>query len=334
MPDRRRQLLERLADGEFHSGQRLAERLRVSRSAVWKLVRVLRAMDIGIESLPRRGYRLTAPVDLLNREAIMARLPQPTRERLESLSVLLAVDSTNRRLLDASAPSAGRTSVCLAEMQTAGRGRRGRHWVSPFGSGLCLSLSWRFAETPPGLSALSLAAGVAVVHALNRLGATDLGLKWPNDVIWCGRKLAGILIELKGESVGPTEVVIGIGLNQRMPAATRLMLAEQQSALVADLHEMLRDRTPSRNDVAAVLIGELLSMLTVFAGRGFVPFAPTWRALDVTANAPVRVLQTGTDIEGIARGVDDDGALLVEVAGRLERIVSGDVSLRPAATRR
>jgi len=308
--------------------------MRISRSAVWKLVRSLRAMGIGIESLPRRGYRLAEPVDLLDWEAIMAAVPQPARERLESLSVLLAVDSTNRRLLDASAPSPGRTNVCLAEIQTAGRGRRGRHWVSPFGSGLCLSLSWRFVEMPPGLSALSLAAGVAVVRALERLGASNLGLKWPNDVIWRGRKLAGTLIELKGESVGPTEVVMGVGLNQRMPAATRLMLAEQQGALVADLHEMLRDTTPSRNEVAAALIGELVAMLTVFARQGFVPFAPTWRALDVTANVPVRVLQTGTDLDGVARGVDDDGALLVEVAGRLERIVSGDVSLRPAAARR
>ena len=196
--------------------------------------------------------------------------------------------------------------------------------------GVCMSIGWQFQEAPPTFSALSLAIGVAAVRALKRFGAEDVGLKWPNDLIWRGRKLGGILIEMRGESGGPAAVVIGIGINMRMPASTRLALAEQQAALIADVHEILRERTPPRNELAGALTEEVVAMLQVFRSQGFEPFADEWRGLDALANAPVKVINGSESILGTARGVDADGALLIDVNGELRRFVSGEVSLRAA----
>ncbi len=332
---RRRRLLGLLADGEFHSGQKLAGKLRVSRAGVWKLVQTLRALGIEIESVPRQGYRMPRPVDLLARERILDALPFEVRDALAQLEVLLSTDSTNRYVSDLeTAPEAGSAQVCVTELQTAGRGRRGRSWVAPFGSGICFSMGWQFAEVPPTFSALGLAVGVAAVRAIERFGAQNVGLKWPNDLSWQGRKLGGILVEMRGESSGPTQVIIGIGINMRMPAAIRLELAERQAVLVSDVHEILRERTPTRNLLIGALIEELLAMLTVFARDGFAPFAEQWRALDVLQHANVKILAGNSTVHGVARGVDDDGALLVDVDGELKRFVSGEVSVRSAGSAR
>jgi BirA family biotin operon repressor/biotin-[acetyl-CoA-carboxylase] ligase len=332
--ERRQRLLELLSSGAFWSGEQLAKRLKISRAGVWKLVRSLRAIGIDVESVPRQGYRLPHAVDLLDKRAISSALSERGRDALERLDVLLTVDSTNRHVAEHAELSAGRTHVCVAEVQSAGRGRRGRSWVAPFGSGICMSLGWRFEEAPPTFSALSLAVGVAVVKALRSLGIDGVGLKWPNDLVWQQRKLGGILIEMRGESAGPAQVVIGIGINMRMPASVRLRLAEQQAALVADVHEIARDKTPTRNALIAALIDELVRTLEVFAKRGFEPFAEEWRKLDSLADANVKVL-SGTETHfGMARGVDDDGSLLVEVDGELRRFVSAEVSLRPVGVPR
>jgi BirA family transcriptional regulator, biotin operon repressor / biotin---[acetyl-CoA-carboxylase] ligase len=326
---RRLRLLALLASGEFQSGEKLARRLRVSRAAVWKLVHSLQDMGVGIESVSRQGYRLPRAVDLLDRNAILAEMSAERRELLDPLEVLLTVDSTNRHIEEHAANPPGRTHVCVAEIQNAGRGRRGRSWVAPFGCGICMSLGWQFLEAPPTFSALSLAVGVAAVRALRRLGMEGVGLKWPNDLIWQQRKLGGILIDMRGESAGPSQVVIGIGINVRMPAAVRLMLAEQQAALISDVHEIMRERTPTRNAVIAMLAEEITSMLQQFGKRGFAPFAEEWRQLDTLADAPVRVLNGAETTFGRARGVDADGTLLVDVDGELRRFASGEVSLRP-----
>lgn len=329
---RRRRLLALLADGEFHSGEQLAQRLRISRAAVWKLARGLRAMGVEVESAPRRGYKLPRAVDLLDKNVILKALSNQARESVERLDVLLTVDSTNRYVRDAAAEAApGGAHVCVAELQYAGRGRRGRSWLAPFGSGVCMSLGWRFADAPPTFSALSLAVGVAAGRALQRFGATDVGLKWPNDLIWRGRKLGGVLIEMRGESAGPAHVVIGIGVNMHMPAATRLQLAEQQAALVADVHEILKERTPQRNQLIAALTDEIITMLPVFAERGFAAFSQQWRSLDALADAHVKVINGEHTLYGVARGVDDDGALQVDTEAGRQKFVSGEVSLRRSA---
>ena len=193
-----------------------------------------------------------------------------------------------------------------------------------------MSLGWQFLDAPPTFSALSLAVGVATVRALRRLGIDGVGLKWPNDLIWQQRKLGGILIEMRGESAGPSQVVIGIGINVRMPATARLLLAEQQAALISDVHEIMRERTPTRNALVAVLVEEVTKMLQTFGAKGFEPFAEEWRRLDTLADAPVRVMSGSETTFGRARGVDLNGTLLVDVDGELRRFASGEVSLRPA----
>lgn len=327
---RRARLLAMLATGEFYSGEKLAKRLRISRGGVWKLIRTLQAMGINVESVPRQGYRLPRAVDLLDRSAILAEISPEMRERVTPLEVLLTVDSTNRHVAEQTANLPGTTHVCVAEVQNAGRGRRGRSWVAPFGTGVCMSMSWQFVEAPPTFSALSLAVGVAVVRAFRRLGVQGVGLKWPNDLIWQQRKLGGILIEMRGESAGPAQVVIGLGINMRMPAPVRLMLAEQQAALIADVHEIMRERTPTRNSLIAMLAEEITKMLQTFGQRGFEPFVDEWRRLDTLADAPVRVMSGTETTLGRARGVELDGTLLVDVDGVLRRFASGEVSLRAA----
>jgi BirA family biotin operon repressor/biotin-[acetyl-CoA-carboxylase] ligase len=198
---------------------------------------------------------------------------------------------------------------------------------------MCLSLAWHFPESPPNFSALSLAVGLAVVRALRRFGADAAQLKWPNDLVWTQRKLGGILIEMRGEASGPARVVIGIGMNLQLPAATRIALAEQQAALVTDLHEMLGQRTPGRNALVAAITEELIAMLRQFQRDGFAPLEAEWRANDSLLNSPVRVLSANETMNGIARGVASDGALLVEINGQLQRFMSGDVSLRAAPSK-
>lgn len=325
---RRKRLLATLANGEFHSGQRLAKRLRISRGGVWKLIHSLQAMGVDIESLPRQGYRLPRAVDLLDANAISAAIRPTIRDLLNPLETLLSVDSTNSHVAALAVTAPGTVQVCVAEVQNAGRGRRGRSWIAPFGCGICMSIGWQFAEAPLTFSALSLAVGVAAVRALRRLGVEGIGLKWPNDLMWQQRKLGGILIEMRGESAGPAQVVIGLGINMQMPAAVRLVLAEQQAALVADVREILRERTPTRNALVAALVEEIVAMLHTFGERGFEPFVEEWRRLDTLADAPVRVISGSETTVGRARGVDLDGTLLLDVDGQLRRFASGEVSLR------
>lgn len=321
-------LLALLADGVLHSGAELAGRLGVSRAAVWKLVGELRSHGIDVVSEPRRGYRLPSPVELLDgtRIASVAAGDGPFPATVE---VLFEVDSTNTRLYEAEAPRAGQARFLFAEIQRAGRGRRGRSWVAPFASGLTFSVAWTFAETPPGLPALGLAIGVAVAEALRALGAEDAGLKWPNDIVWRRRKLGGLLLQLRTEAGGSATVVIGLGLNVALPSATREELAVAGAFPVADLREAMAGRPPGRNELAGVLAAEIIASLAEFERKGFAPFAPRWAAFDKLAGESVRVIQGESTVDGVARGADAQGALLVEVEGRLERFHSGDVSLRP-----
>lgn len=327
---RRQRLLALLAEGTFYSGEQLARKLKISRGGIWKLMNSLKALGVDIESVPRQGYRLPRAVDLLDKEAIVASLPAASRSLMERADVLLTVDSTNRFVADLPPPQAGYFQLCTTEVQNAGRGRRGRTWVAPFGSGVCMSLGWQFAEAPPTFSALSLAVGVAVVKAFRRLDIQGVGLKWPNDLQWQGRKLGGILIEMRGESAGPAQVIIGIGINMRMPAAIRMQLVEREAALIADVHEIMRDQTPTRNILIGAVVTELLQMLQTFTVRGFAPFKDEWHELDTLANAPVKVISGSQTTLGTARGVDTDGTLLVDVDGELRKFVSGEVSLRAA----
>lgn len=325
---RRLEVLRLLADGREHSGESLAAALGVSRAAIWKQVQQLADWGLVVEATPGRGYRLAAALDLLDESRLRAALPADAAARLRRLTVADELDSTNAALLEAPPVPAGRLDACLAEFQSRGRGRRGRSWVAPFASGLCLSLGWTFRDAPPQLSALSLAVGTGVLRALAALGIAGVGLKWPNDLVHSMRKLGGILIELRAEAAGPAFVVIGLGLNVALPAAARAALGAS-GLPVASLDDFCDP--PPRSLLAAAVIGQLERVLAEFEHSGFAPFAGEWRAADALAAQPARILLGDRRIEGVARGIDDDGALLLEADGRLQRFVAGEVSLRPAA---
>lgn len=319
-------LLVRLADGELHSGEWLAKQLNVSRAAVWKGVGRLRAQGVEVQALPRRGYCLANPVELLDARRIGAELGPERTAQLRKLELLFEVDSTSTRLLGSAPPPPGSADACLSELQHAGRGRRGRRWIAPFGSAVAMSLAWTFSDGARGLTALSLAVGVAVYRALVRAGARGLSLKWPNDIWFRDRKIGGVLIELRAEASGPAHVVIGIGLNVALSAAARREI-EAGGVRVAAVADACA-QAPSRNLIAGALLDELLSMLGRFERDGFAAFRDAWTALDALSGRPAQVLLSGTAISGTARGVDEEGALLLDTGNWVQKFVSGEASLR------
>jgi len=326
----RQRLLGLLADGALHSGGQLAAELGVSRAAVWKHVAELREIGVDVRSHDRRGYELPAPVELIDAGRMHAAASAegwPLDGRFE---VLFEIGSTNEYLYSAAAPQPAEPRLVFAELQHAGRGRRGRTWLAPFASGLTFSIGWTFTDMPADLSALSLAMGVQAVRGLHRLGAESVRLKWPNDIVVGRRKLGGLLTQLRSEAGGPAYVVVGLGLNLDLPQSARAAIDAPEASPVCDLRETLSGALPSRNRVAASVSSAMLEGLAQFTKSGFAPFAEAWGALDSLQGAAVRIVQGSGVVEGLARGVDPDGALRVERAGRIERFVSGDVSLRPA----
>jgi BirA family biotin operon repressor/biotin-[acetyl-CoA-carboxylase] ligase len=324
---RRREALRLLADGDLHSGAALAARLGVTRAAVWKLLRAAAEdLSLEIESVRGKGYRLREPLELLEADAIEAALPHEVRARLADIEVLDSVASTNARLMALAREGAPSGLVCLAERQLAGRGRAGRSWVSPFGSNLYLSMLWRYGQAPVQLGGLSLACGVRAADALARAGVQDIGLKWPNDLHWRRRKLGGLLLEVAGESQGPSQVVAGIGVNRRLSPAQAAGIDQPW----VDLTEILGERAPGRNALAAAMIEALVRALTGYGEQGLAPFLTDWARFDAYLGQPVEVIAGDYRLRGTAAGVGADGALLLDTDGGRRSLHAGEVSLRPA----
>jgi BirA family biotin operon repressor/biotin-[acetyl-CoA-carboxylase] ligase len=317
------ELLRILSDGRFHSGEALGKALGVGRAAVWKRLRALRAAGLEVNSVPGRGYRLAEPLELLDAELILGGLDASVRAGLGPLDVRHELDSTNSELLRRAAalPSG---AVCLAETQSAGRGRRGRVWHSPCARNLYLSLLWRFARGPEALAGLALVVGLAVRAALEGVGVRGATVKWPNDVLYKDAKLAGALIELSGEAGGASCVVIGVGINVSMPespGAGTITQAWTDATRAAG-------KPVSRNELAAAVLNRLYRALARFGEQGLEPFRDEWRQHDALAGRPVTV-QGMHIVHGIARGIDADGAfLLADESGAVTRWLSGDVSVR------
>ncbi|HXY97713.1 MAG TPA: biotin--[acetyl-CoA-carboxylase] ligase [Steroidobacteraceae bacterium] len=318
----------RLADGRFHSGEELAGKLRVSRSAVWKAAGTLRALGAELDAVRNRGYRLSTPTQPLTAAAVREQLPRDLRARVARLEAVWSIASTNSALLGRPGPESGASEVLLAEYQTAGRGRRGRAWLAPPGGAICLSMSWMFREVPPDLGALGLVIGVCALRALTACNVRNPGLKWPNDLLIGERKLGGVLIDLRAESAGPAYVVIGIGLNVALGGALSRKIAATGLA-AADLAGA-GSAAPSRNRLAAGLIGECLRGLIEFEREGLKPFMEEWRAADALRGRPVELRAAeGTTTRGFARGIDVHGALMLDTPAGVKRFISGDVSVRP-----
>jgi BirA family transcriptional regulator, biotin operon repressor / biotin---[acetyl-CoA-carboxylase] ligase len=320
-------LLQLLAHGEFRSGEDLAQAMGVSRTAVWKQVnRLVTDTGLAIESVRGKGYRITGGIDLLDADQVKAALHARAGALLTRLDILDSVDSTNAEVMRRAGHDYTSGVVCTAEQQTAGRGRRGRQWVSPYARNLYLSLLWEFSQGAAALEGLSLAVGVAVARALRACAVPSVQLKWPNDVLYEGAKLGGILLEMTGDTAGNCQVVIGVGLNVAMPAAAAGAIDQAWT----DIKTITANQHPGRNRLLAALLNELLPLVADFEQRGFNFWRADWQALDAFAGAPV-VLNTGSaQLVGIARGVDERGALQLETATGVQSVYGGEISLRAA----
>lgn len=320
-------LLQQLADGRPHSGENLARHFGVTRAAVWKQIGKLEQWGLAVERAPGSGYRLSQAVDLLDRTALNEYANARAGTRLE---VFTDLESTNRHLLEGPAPTPGELAACVAEYQSAGRGRRGRSWHAPYGMGLCLSAAWSFRETPPELAALSLAVGVAVRRVLRREAGIDIDLKWPNDLVWDHRKLGGILVEFTAEAQGRCHVVAGLGINIAMPPQLLEDVSDWPRGAV-DLRQATDGGEPRRTELATALVDALRALFADYERHGFAPYRDEWRSADHLNGMAVSVDESSGSVHGTARGIDADGALLVETgADRPRRIISGDVSVRTA----
>ncbi|HEY1899367.1 MAG TPA: biotin--[acetyl-CoA-carboxylase] ligase [Steroidobacteraceae bacterium] len=325
-------VFRKLAPGGFQSGADLARQLSVSRNAIWKAVGTLKELGVMIHAVRNRGYRLAVPTAPLDAQRIHEGLDAQSRARLRQLEVAWALASTNTTLFAHADLPPGHCDVLLAEVQSAGRGRRGRTWLATPGGALCMSLSWSFAQMPRDMGALSLVAGVCVLQALSEhipqgvLARTPLQLKWPNDLICEARKLGGILIDMRAEAGGPSYVVIGIGLNVALdePARTRITSSGTQPCDLVSLQVSPLQRNP----VVASLIECLIRGLTLFELEGLHPFREAWQNADALRNKAVNVTTVQGTTRGVARGIDMDGALLVQTSDGLVRFVSGEVSVR------
>ncbi|WP_374498173.1 biotin--[acetyl-CoA-carboxylase] ligase [Vogesella indigofera] len=313
-------VLRTLADGRFHSGEAMAQQLGCSRTLVWQAVHHLEnEFGLTVFSVRGQGYRLPAPFSLLEVAAVRAGLDERAAN-VFTLALADEIDSSNTQLTTRAAQGAPHGLVLAAERQTAGRGRLGRRWQMRLGAGLTFSLLWRFDRGLSGLAGLSLVVGIAIVRALREFGV-PVALKWPNDVLLDGRKLAGILIELSGDALGPAAVVIGIGLNVAAPGEV-----DQPVANLADAGCKV-----GRNALLAALLNQLAKVLSQFDRDGFAAFRDEWHQLAAFIGQPVRLsFSHGEPADGVAVGVDDSGALLVDGAAGRRVFHVGEVSLRAA----
>ena len=318
--DKSLDLLVTLSDGRAHSGASLAANLKVSRAAVWSRVKRLQAMGVDIYAVRGKGYQLARAFEFLDADAIGRLLNADAAAVVNEITVTTVTDSTNQRLLDLIPGRSVHGHAWLAEYQTAGRGRRGDRWLAPPGSAVCMSLGWRFEAPPRDLSALSLVVGIAIARALGSLGARGIGLKWPNDLLHAGRKLAGILIEMRSELGGPCTVVIGVGVNIELGEEIKAAI-DQPSAGLADCCEP----PPSRNRVAAALLDALVEHLQGYTAGGFAKHLDAWLELDALAGRTVELVLPDRLVRGTARGVDAQGMLRIEHDGRVETFLSGHV---------
>jgi BirA family biotin operon repressor/biotin-[acetyl-CoA-carboxylase] ligase len=311
-------LLKLLGDGAFHSGEDLGLALGVSRSAVWKKLQQAQA-DLGIEiyKVRGRGYRLASPLSLLDGEVL-------GREHVGlgwTCRIHETIDSTNAEAMRVANSGAKLPVLVLAEQQTAGRGRRGRHWASPFAENLYYSLALRMDGGTSRLEGLSLLVGLSVVDTLRELGIRSAGLKWPNDILVGCNKLAGVLIELIGDPSNVCHVVIGIGLNVNMRESVDVDQAWTSMAL-----EM--GQAQDRNEVARALSRNLSAYLAGHQEKGFAAYRQDWESKHLWQGRAVVLTTAVKTTQGIVRGVGDDGALHLEVDGREEHFSGGEVSLR------
>lgn len=313
-------LLRLLQDGRFHSGEALGAELGVSRAAVWKKLQALQAeLGLSVHKVRGRGYRLEAPLQLLDEARLNGQGDGPGWLAY----VVPSLDSTNAEALRLLSSSPALPFYVLAERQTNGRGRRGRSWVSPFGENIYYSLVLRIEGGMRQLEGMSLAVGLALLQVVRDYGVSSAGLKWPNDVLVGERKLAGILLELSGDPADVCHVVIGIGLNVNMLAAEVGAIGQPWASMRMELGRQL-----DRNELVCALNRQLSHYLDIQLRHGFAALQDEWQRSHLWQLRPVALTAGGEPVEGVVLGVDQSGAVRMQVEG-VERVFSGgELSLR------
>jgi len=323
MSDTRKQILLQLSDGIAHTGTALAKQLNITRAAVWKHIEALRADGVAIESDTGSGYLIPGGLQLLDCSTIQSELTDEVAQVVE-LHLLEKIASTNDWLLDQLQSGIRSGTVCITEHQTSGRGTRGRQWLSPYGSNLYISLYWHFQCGPVELGGLSLAMAAVIARALANAGAEDIKIKWPNDLYTSKGKLGGILIDMTAEVMGPSHVIIGVGLNLGMPVKHHVAIDQS----VADLSDTGLSGAFNRNQLAALMINAVTSGCQLFSNEGFAAFREDWAAQDMVIGRQVRLISGDQVVKGEACGVNDIGAIELQTeSGRLA-FSSGEVTLR------
>ncbi len=314
-------LVHQLSATDTQSGQAIADKLGCSRAAVWKHIQTLRSLGIEVDAVAGQGYRLKEPLELLEPALILAQMQPTAQQKLTELRVEPAVDSTNSTL-QRMPLSDQHGAALLAEHQVAGRGRRGRQWHSPFAKNLYLSLGWKFEQSIAELGCLSLVLALSAARALSRVGLVGHRIKWPNDLLLNGHKLCGCLAEVQGDAQGPCHAVLGVGVNVHMPAPAANANIDQPWT---DLQQVLPGC--SRNELAARLLEELTSQLTLFASEGFAPFAAQWKHLDGLKGTTIDIVVGNQTLNGKVAGIDPQGALILVTDEGTKHLHSGEVGL-------
>lgn len=312
-------LITLLADGKSHSGQALGKALGVSRAAVWKMVQALQAEGLAVESVRGQGYYVEGGVDLLCERQILEGMSKEAQSRIAQFKIFKQIDSTNTA---ASGADYGHGAVLLAEQQTAGRGRRGRPWVSPLVSNLYLTIRWGFTQGIASLEGLSLAVGVVIAETLESLGVPGVELKWPNDIWVKDQKLGGILVEIGGDVNGDCHAIVGVGLNVAMQGEASQSIDQAWTDLAS------LGYTQGRNRLAAHIINSLLQLLDNYQAAGFASYHHRWLQRNALANRQVSV-SGAQRVSGIVTGLSDTGGLCLKTAEGERVINGGEVSVRP-----
>lgn len=315
-------ILRLLTDGKFHSGEAIALQFKVSRATVWNALQHAQTLGIEVFSVRGRGYKLPQAVTLLDEQAILSAIGE--QRAWFKLEVHDHLESTNTYLMKKLSSGQAHASCVAANLQTNGRGRRGRSWQAGLGASLTFSLLWRFQCGASALSGLSLAVGVALVRTLHSFGISQAQLKWPNDVLIGREKLAGILIELQGDMEGPSNAVIGVGINLNLPASLKLQIDQPVTDLAS-----VAPQTINPNELLGVLLKHLAEVLGNFEQQGFARVRAEWIDHHAYHQQPVKMLHPdGRETIGTVIDVAEDGILLVRTAQGDQRFSSGEISLR------
>lgn len=316
-------VIEILADGQFHSGAELGNKLQITRSAIWKIIKTLHQKQINIECIHGKGYRVPNGLQLFSKEKILQYFTENELSAMSHLAIFYSIDSTNNYIQKQIQQGAKTGLVCLAEEQTAGRGRCQRKWVSPFLRNIYLSLLWSFHRGPAALTGLTLVVGVAIVNALSICGIKGLTIKWPNDVYWGNKKLAGVLTEMSIDDIGLCHAIIGIGININMSE-----FATDEIKLPYIDCQTILNSCPDKNKITGTVLNVLFSFLSIFEKKGWLYFKDLWSQYDCLLDREVVIFSGQLEFYGVAKGVDNNGGLILDSRGELKTFNAGEVSVR------